>query len=35
MIFVYIDLNYLEQVRAQIPVQKQKRSDLYKLQVVS
>ena len=28
-----IDLKYLEQIRAQIPVQQQKRSDLYKLQM--
>ncbi|KAM7442927.1 Carbon-nitrogen hydrolase [Porites harrisoni] len=35
ILYSEIDLNYLEQIRAQVPVQKQKRNDLYKLQVVS
>lgn len=30
-----IDVNYLEDIRAQIPVQQQKRSDLYKLEMPS
>lgn len=30
-----IDVNYLEEIRAQIPVQQQKRSDLYKLEMSS
>lgn len=30
-----IDLSYLEDVRAQIPVQQQKRSDMYKLEMLS
>ena len=34
-IFFSLDLNSLEQIRAQIPVQTQKRLDLYKLQMVS
>ncbi|XP_073256280.1 omega-amidase NIT2-A-like [Porites lutea] len=35
ILYSEIDLNYLEQIRAQVPVQKQKRNDLYNLQVVS
>jgi len=35
ILYSEIDLSYLEQIRSQIPVQTQKRSDLYKLQMVS
>ncbi|XP_015756588.1 PREDICTED: omega-amidase NIT2-like [Acropora digitifera] len=35
ILYSEIDLNYLEQIRAQIPVQTQKRLDLYKLQMLS
>ena len=33
--FSFLDLSYLDNVRAQIPVQQQKRSDVYKLEMIS
>ena len=35
MFICFLDLSYLEDVRAQIPVQQQKRSDMYKLEMLS
>ena len=34
MIISFVDLSYLGEVRAQIPVQQQKRSDMYKLEML-
>lgn len=34
VIISFVDLSYLEEVRAQVPVQQQKRSDMYKLEML-